>query len=87
MKRAFLLVPFLAFGLAGCAARVDYYRGYAPPPPRYEVVGVAPGPGYIWINGYWAGNPGHYRWVRGRWSREHYRDHDRDRDWRRDDRH
>jgi hypothetical protein len=38
-----------------------------PPPPQYEVVGVAPGPGYLWIGGYyhWYGN----RWV---WYRGHY---------------
>jgi hypothetical protein len=38
-----------------------------PPPPQYEVVGVAPGPGYVWIGGYyhWAGA----RWV---WYGGHY---------------
>jgi hypothetical protein len=38
-----------------------------PPQPLVETVGVAPGPGYIWIGGYyhWAGA----RWV---WYRGHY---------------
>jgi hypothetical protein len=38
-----------------------------PPPPQYEVVGVAPGPGFIWIGGY-------YHWLGGRWVwyRGHY---------------
>ncbi len=38
-----------------------------PPAPIYESVGIAPGPGYIWIGGYyhWAGA----RWV---WYRGHY---------------
>ena len=41
-----------------------------PPPPNREViVGVSPGPDYIWIGGYWDGEPGHYRWVGGRWGR------------------
>jgi hypothetical protein len=41
-----------------------------PPPPRHEViVGVRPGPDYIWIDGYWEGTPGHYTWVGGRWDR------------------
>jgi hypothetical protein len=40
-----------------------------PPPPRPEVVvGVAPGPDYVWVGGYWDGSPGHYVWVRGRWD-------------------
>jgi hypothetical protein len=39
----------------------------APPPPQYEVIGVAPGPGYLWIGGY-------YHWLGGRWVwyRGHY---------------
>jgi hypothetical protein len=40
-----------------------------PPPPREEViVGVSPGPDYVWIGGYWDGSPGHYYWVSGRWD-------------------
>jgi len=40
-----------------------------PPPPHREViVGISPGPDYIWIGGYWDGEPGHYRWVGGRWG-------------------
>jgi hypothetical protein len=39
----------------------------APPPPLYEAVAVAPGPGFVWIGGYyhWSGA----RWV---WNRGHY---------------
>jgi hypothetical protein len=39
----------------------------APPPPITEYVGVAPGPGFLWIGGYyhWSGA----RWV---WYRGHY---------------
>jgi hypothetical protein len=42
----------------------------APPPPlRSEVVvGVSPGPDYVWVGGYWDGSPGHYTWVGGRWD-------------------
>ncbi|MGA2690771.1 MAG: hypothetical protein ABSF76_00265 [Opitutaceae bacterium] len=40
-----------------------------PPPPRREVIiGVSPGPGFVWIGGYWDGGPGHYAWVGGRWA-------------------
>jgi hypothetical protein len=41
----------------------------APPPLRHEViVGVSPGPDYVWVGGYWDGSPGHYTWVGGRWD-------------------
>ena len=40
-----------------------------PPPPRQEViVGVSPGPDYIWVGGYWDGSPGHHTRVGGRWD-------------------
>jgi hypothetical protein len=41
-----------------------------PPPPRAEVVvGVSPGPDYIWVGGFWDGTPGHYVWRAGHWDR------------------
>jgi hypothetical protein len=45
-----------------------YSYGYAPPPPRYAVVGVAPGPGYIWTNGYWDRDHDRWAWRDGRWA-------------------
>jgi hypothetical protein len=36
----------------------------APPPPRAEVMQVAPGPGYVWISGHWAWRHGWY-WAPG----------------------
>jgi hypothetical protein len=41
----------------------------APPPPRHEHRGYAPGPEYVWIDGYWAWHGGHHEWVGGRWER------------------
>lgn len=40
----------------------------APPPPRHEHHGHAPGPGYVWIDGYWAWHGHHHEWVAGRWA-------------------
>ena len=69
MKRAFWLVPVLAaFSLAGCAARATYYVATPPPPARVEVYGYAPGPGYVWIDGFWDWR-GRYVWVPGYWGR------------------
>jgi WXXGXW repeat (2 copies) len=42
--------------------------GVAPPPPRYEVIGVAPVLGHVWINGYWGWSGGRHHWVNGRWA-------------------
>lgn len=41
----------------------------APPPPRREVVYAPPGPGFIWVNGYWAWRGGRYVWIAGRYER------------------
>jgi len=40
----------------------------APPPPRYEVVGVAPVVGAIWIAGFWNWAGGRHVWVGGHWD-------------------
>ena len=39
-----------------------------PPPPRVLAAPVAPGPGYVWVGGYWYPVGGHYRWHAGYWS-------------------
>jgi hypothetical protein len=63
----------LSAGLVGLAAC------YAPPPPgavivaarppeyQAEVVGVAPGPNFFWVAGFWEWGGAEYRWVPGRW--------------------
>jgi hypothetical protein len=44
------------------------YVEMAPPPPRVEVVGVAPAPGYFWIGGFWGWEGGRHVWHEGRWE-------------------
>jgi hypothetical protein len=46
-----------------------YYARSAPPAPRYGVVGVAPGPGFVWTDGYWGYRGNNYYWNDGRWVR------------------
>src|SRR5215469_8814731 len=53
-------------------ASVDVSIGISvntPPPalPVYEQP-VIPGPGYIWVPGYWAWGPAGYYWVPGVWE-------------------
>ncbi len=73
MKRILLTGVFgIATLLAGCGGGYyggGYYAGYAPPAPRYEYVGVAPGPGFVWTRGYWDYRGRNWNWVGGRWVR------------------
>ena len=39
----------------------------APPALYVEEVGVAPGPGFVWIGGFWGWN-GHWVWQAGHWG-------------------
>jgi len=61
--------------LSGCivAPAPGYYADVAvtdvaPPASQYEVVGVAPNPGYIWIGGAWFWEGGRHVWHPGRWE-------------------
>ena len=71
MKRRWLAPALLGFGalMSSCAVRGAYFASYGPPPPRYAVVGVAPGPGFVWTEGFWDWRGGSYVWVAGRWMR------------------
>ena len=78
-----LLVTLMLLVLGACAG--GYYVSVPPPPPRYGVVGYAPGPGFVWVDGYWDWRPPRpgavwvphrwvpygrrYRFVRGYWRR------------------
>jgi hypothetical protein len=62
---AVLLSMVLSAIPASAAARV--YVRVGPPAPIVEVRPVAPGPRYVWVEGYhrWDGRA--YAWVPGRW--------------------
>jgi hypothetical protein len=72
MKRLLLTsAVFLGSILTGCAGG-GYYasaRIGPPPPPRYGVMGYAPGPGYVWAEGFWDLRGGRWAWQQGRWMR------------------
>jgi hypothetical protein len=45
----------------------------APPQPRViRVQPASPGPGYLWIAGYWYPVGNHYKWHEGYWTRPPY---------------
>jgi hypothetical protein len=55
--------------LAGCAGGYAYYASTPPPALRVEGRGVAPGAGFVWVDGYWGYRGRSYAWVPGRWDR------------------
>ena len=55
--------------IAPSSAQISVFIGTPPPPIRYEERGPIPGPGFVWMEGYWAPDGRHYKWVRGRWDR------------------
>ena len=84
MRRIGWSVRLAVVGLACCSAlagcvvtpvQPGYYGGdvvaVEPPPPREEVIGVAPASGYIWIGGYWGWSGGRHEWVGGHWDAPH----------------
>jgi WXXGXW repeat (2 copies) len=72
MRQQILAGAFLMAGsfLSACGHPYGaYYVQEGPPPPRYAVVGAAPGPGFVWTSGYWDRRGGSWAWVEGRWMR------------------
>jgi hypothetical protein len=71
--KAAIASVLLATAVSACVvAPTPGYRGVvaydAPPPVRYEVVGVAPAPGYFWVGGAWFREGGRYAWHPGYWQ-------------------
>jgi WXXGXW repeat (2 copies) len=69
MKRKLWAASAVLFGtlLTSCGGYV--VASYGPPPPRYGAIGYAPGPGYVWTEGYWNLAGGSWVWAPGRWLR------------------
>jgi len=66
---AFVLIGLLVG--AGCTATAVNGRLYirtGPPPVVVERVPVAPGPGYVWVPGYYRWSGREYVWVGGRYE-------------------
>jgi hypothetical protein len=68
LKKVLLGLAF-ASALTLSAVGQEVIVRVAPPRPLVEKRVVAPGPGFVWIDGYhrWDGNA--YVWVPGRWER------------------
>jgi hypothetical protein len=56
--------------VTACGGGYVAYRVSAPPPPRVVgALGYAPGPGYVWMDGFWDLRGTNWIWVDGRWGR------------------
>ena len=67
---AFVLASTILGACGGGYYGGGYYAQSAPPAPRYYgAVGVAPGAGFVWTNGYWDWRGNNWAWVDGRWVR------------------
>ncbi len=71
MKKTIFAAATVLAGLVVTGCGPGYYSASfgPPPPPRYGVVGVAPGPGYVWMDGYYNRAGRSWVWVNGRWGR------------------
>ncbi|MGB6944296.1 MAG: hypothetical protein WBE37_17980 [Bryobacteraceae bacterium] len=66
-----VLLASSAMVACGGGYRAGYVAYSVPPPPApYAVgaVGYAPGPGYVWVDGFWNLNGSRWNWVNGRWA-------------------
>src|SRR5262249_4651004 len=70
------LATLLLTGGVASAAQVSFGIQIGPPPrPRaVRVVPRQPGPGYVWVDGYWSARNGRYAWRDGYWARPSYPD-------------
>lgn len=73
MKKLLLFAAFAVTSSLYGQISVGIHLG-APPPPRViRVQPRSPGPGYMWVDGYWYANPGgRYVWHSGYWTRPPY---------------
>jgi len=66
-----ILLASSALAACGGGYRAGYVAYSVPPPPAPYVVGAvgyAPGPGYVWVDGFWDLHGTRWVWVGGRWA-------------------
>jgi hypothetical protein len=72
-SRHVLLVAVLFGSLAATSCATGGYYAYRvppPPPPRMAgAIGFAPGPGFVWIDGFYDLRGASWVWVSGYWTR------------------
>jgi hypothetical protein len=72
MKQTVLAGVMLASSALTACASQAYVAYQVPPPPApmaVGAVGYAPGPGYVWGDGFWDLRGGRWVWAPGAWRR------------------
>ena len=72
MIKKLLAMAVLAGGCAFSQISIGVNIGPPPPPRVVRVQPRAPGPGYVWVDGYWYPNGRKYKWHEGYWTRPPY---------------
>ena len=72
VKKKLLSLLLLAVGLVFGQVSIGIRIGSPPPPRVVRVRPVAPGPNYMWVDGYWYVVGNKYRWHDGYWTRPPY---------------
>jgi hypothetical protein len=72
MKTKLLAVVLLAAGSVFAQVSIGIRIGPPPPPRVIRVRPVAPGPDFVWVDGYWYAVGNHYKWHAGYWTRVPY---------------
>lgn len=72
MKTKLLSLMLLAGGTIFGQISIGIMIGPPPPPRVVYVRPAAPGPEFVWVEGYWYPSGKHYRWHDGYWSRPAY---------------
>src|SRR4051812_31228116 len=70
---AVLSVAALSSGCAGTRVYGGGYIGGPPPAPSGYYRAPSPGPGYVWIDGFYVPNGSRYAWRPGYWTRPPHR--------------
>lgn len=63
-----MLTTAISTGPACAASRGRLFVRVGPPAPIVEPRVVAPGPGYVWVSGFYRWDGVRYAWIAGRWE-------------------
>ena len=73
MRTRLLLLSLFAFaGVLSAQVSIGIQIGPPPPPRAYAMQPAAPGPGFLWIEGYWYPVGHRYHWHSGYWTQPPY---------------
>src|SRR5262249_19536509 len=74
VNRSLIVLLFMLGWCSSASGQVSIGVAIGPPPPPrvVRVLPTSPGPGFIWVEGYWYPIGHHYKWHSGYWTRPPY---------------